>query len=59
MEITRLVRRAKRKDADAFTELMESQMQNMYKVARSILSRDEDVAVSMKFHQKKMEVRIR
>lgn len=44
MEITRLVKRAKRKDADAFTELMESQMQNMYKVARSILSRDEDVA---------------
>ena len=42
MEITRLVKRAKRKDADAFTELMESQMQNMYKVARSILSRDED-----------------
>ena len=38
MEITRLVKRAKRKDADAFTELMESQMQNMYKVARSILS---------------------
>lgn len=37
-------KRAKRKDADAFTELMESQMQNMYKVARSILSRDEDVA---------------
>ena len=36
MEITRLVKRAKRKDADAFTELMESQMQNMYKVARSI-----------------------
>lgn len=26
MEITRLVKRAKRKDADAFTELMESQM---------------------------------
>ncbi len=45
MEITRLVKRAKRKDADAFTELMESQMQNMYKVARSILSRDEDVAM--------------
>lgn len=44
MEITRLVKRAKRKDADAFTELMESQMQNMYKVARFILSRDEDVA---------------
>ena len=27
-----------------FYRLMESQMQNMYKVARSILSRDEDVA---------------
>ena len=42
MEITRLVKRAKRKDADAFTELMESQMQNMYKAARSVLCNDED-----------------
>ena len=44
MEITRLVKRAKRKDADAFTELMESQMQNMYKAARSVLCNDEDIA---------------
>ena len=40
----RLISQARKGDPDAFTALMESQMQNMYKVARSILSRDEDVA---------------
>ena len=40
----KLVNMAKRGDTEAFTQLMQSQMQNMYKVARSILSRDEDVA---------------
>ena len=44
MEITRLVKRAKRKDADAFTELMESQMQNMYKGCPFYFIEDEDVA---------------
>ncbi len=39
-----LVNQAKRGDPDAFTELMRSQMQNMYKAARAILNRDEDVA---------------
>ncbi|MDE5825872.1 MAG: RNA polymerase sigma factor [Lachnospiraceae bacterium] len=39
-----LVKRAQRGDADAFTELMQSQMQNMYKAARAILNNDEDVA---------------
>lgn len=39
-----LIRRAKERDADAFEELMRSQMQNMYKAARAILSNDEDVA---------------
>ena len=39
-----LAEKAKRGDPDAFTELMQSQMQNMYKAARSILSRDADVA---------------
>ena len=34
MEITRLVKRAKRKDADAFTELMESQTQNQLKTSQ-------------------------
>lgn len=39
-----LVKRAQRGDAEAFTELMQSQMQNMYKAARAILSNDEDIA---------------
>ena len=39
-----LIERAKQRDAEAFTQLMQSQMQNMYKTARSILSQDEDVA---------------
>lgn len=38
------IKRAKQGDPDAFTELMQSQMQNMYKAARSILSNEEDVA---------------
>ena len=40
----KLIKRALRRDADAFTELMQSQMQNMYKTARSILYNDEDIA---------------
>ena len=40
----KLVNMAKRGDTEAFTQLMQSQMQNMYKTARSILSQDEDVA---------------
>lgn len=39
-----LVKRAQRGDADAFTELMQSQMQNMYKTARAMLHHDEDAA---------------
>ena len=39
-----LIRRAQKKDADAFTELMQSQMQNMYKTARAMLRDDEDAA---------------
>lgn len=38
------IKRAKQRDPDAFTDLMQSQMQNMYKAARSILSNEEDVA---------------
>lgn len=38
------IQRARTGDPDAFTELMKSQMQTMYKVARSILQSDEDVA---------------
>lgn len=39
-----LVRQAKRQDADAFTELMQLHMKDMYRVAYSILMNDEDVA---------------
>lgn len=39
-----LVKRAQQGDADAFTELMQSQMQNMYKTARALLPVDEDAA---------------
>lgn len=39
-----LVKRAQKGDADAFTQLMQSQMQNMYKTARAVLKNDEDAA---------------
>lgn len=39
-----LILEAKRGDSDAFTALMQSQMQNMYKAARAILNSDEDAA---------------
>lgn len=39
-----LVKRAQKGDTDAFTQLMQSQMQNMYKTARAVLKNDEDAA---------------
>ena len=39
-----LIRRAREWDGDAFVELMEMHKQAMYKVARSYLDRDADVA---------------
>lgn len=39
-----LILEAKKGSSDAFTQLMQSQLQNMYKVARAILHNDEDVA---------------
>lgn len=39
-----LVKRAQRGDADAFAELVQSQMQSMYKTARAMLRNDEDAA---------------
>ena len=39
-----LVKRAQKGDADAFTQLMQSQMQNMYKTARAVLKNDADAA---------------
>lgn len=39
-----LIEKAKLRDADAFTRLMQSQMQTMYKTARAILYNEEDAA---------------
>ena len=39
-----LIKEAKMGNPDAFAKLMQSQMQNMYKAARSILYSDEDIA---------------
>lgn len=39
-----LVKKAKRHDNDAFVELMEGQKLSMYKVARSYLKSDDDIA---------------
>ena len=43
-DINELIVRAKRRDKDAFTELINRHMQDMYKVALAILMNDEDVA---------------
>ena len=43
-EIINLVKKAKGKDPDAFAELMQLQMKNMYRVALAILVNDEDAA---------------
>ncbi len=39
-----LIQKAKMKNSDAFTELMRSQMQSMYRTAKAILMNDEDVS---------------
>lgn len=39
-----LIKLAQQRNEDAFTELMQSQLQAMYKTARAILKNDEDVA---------------
>lgn len=39
-----LVKKAKRREADAFTELIQLHMKDMYRVAASILMNDEDAA---------------
>ena len=39
-----LVKRAKRHDNNAFVELMESQKLTMYKIARSYLRSEDDIA---------------
>lgn len=42
--MNQLIRRAKRRDPDAFTELIQLQTQSMYKTATVILLNDEDAA---------------
>lgn len=39
-----LIQKAKMKNSDAFTQLMKSQMQSMYRTAKAILMNDEDAA---------------
>ena len=46
-ELERLVRKAKGKDPDAFTTLMNTYVQHLYKTAKAILMNDEDVADAM------------
>ena len=40
----KMIKNAKAGDPDAFTRLMKSQMQGMYKTAGAILMNDEDIA---------------
>lgn len=44
MEYLELVIKAKKRDPDAFSELILCQMQNLYKTARALLSNEEDAA---------------
>ena len=46
-ELERLVCKAKGKDPDAFTALMNAYVQHLYKTAKAILMNDEDVADAM------------
>ena len=46
-ELERLVHKAKRKDPDAFTALMNAYMQHLYKTAKAIIMNDEDDADAM------------
>lgn len=39
-----LIHKAQQRDADAFVALMQENMQDMYKIARAIVSEDEDAA---------------
>lgn len=43
-ETEHLIKKAKQKDADAFTELMQLYMKDLYRVALAILMNDEDAA---------------
>ena len=43
-EVEQLVRRAKKRDPDAFTELMQLYERDMYRTASAILPQDADIA---------------
>ncbi|MFQ8981272.1 MAG: hypothetical protein ACLR6I_12725 [Waltera sp.] len=43
-EVEQLVRRSKKRNSDAFTELMQLHEQDMYRTASAILSQDADIA---------------
>jgi len=43
-ETENLIKKAKRRDADAFTELIQIYMKDLYRVALAILMNDEDAA---------------
>lgn len=42
-----LIHKAKKRDKNAFTELMEANLKSMYRVAKGILKNDDDVADAM------------
>ena len=46
-EAEQLVRRAKKRDPDAFTELMQLHEKDMYRTANAILPQDADIADAM------------
>ena len=46
-EVEQLVRRAKKRNPDAFTELMQLHERDMYRTASAILSQDADIADAM------------
>lgn len=44
LQIERLIKAAKRKDADAFSKLIDTQMQSLYKTAYAIVRNNDDAA---------------
>lgn len=52
-ETENLVKKAKQKDPDAFTELMQFYLKDMYRTALAILMNDEDTDQSLLQNQKK------
>ena len=46
-EVEQLVRRSKKRNPDAFTELMQLHERDMYRTASAILSQDADIADAM------------